>query len=97
MAEPGPEGQDIPAPNSPPAPAQAGQQAQQQQQQEQDHLAPLAHAPAGQQPGQQVVHLNWSHVKEQNVSCTLYGQLFFTLVGRQLRFSLCSSVVTTRS
>ena len=45
---------------TPPAPVQAGQQAQQQQQQ-QDHLAPPAHACTAQQPGQQVVHLNWSY------------------------------------
>ena len=31
MAEPGPQAQDILAPNPPPAPVQAGQQAQQQQ------------------------------------------------------------------
>ena len=42
------------------APAQAGQQAQQQQQQ-QDHVAPPVKAPTAQQPGQQIVHLNWSY------------------------------------
>ena len=41
---------------APPAPAQAGQQ----QQQQQDHAVPTA-----QQPGQQVVHLNWSHFKPE--------------------------------
>ena len=59
MAEPGPQVQDVLAPNPPPPPAQAGQQAQQQQQQ--DHPAPPTHAHTPQQPGQQIVHLNWSH------------------------------------
>ena len=65
MAEPGPQVQDVPAPNPPPAPVQAGQQAQQQQQQQQDHPAPPTHTPAAQQPGQQIVHLNWSHFKPE--------------------------------
>ena len=43
----------------PPVHAQAGQQAQQQQQQ-QDHVAPPAHAPAAEQPGQPVVQLKFS-------------------------------------
>ena len=43
---------------------QAGQQAQQQQQQ-QDHVAPPVQAPAAQQPGQQLVHLNWSYFKPE--------------------------------
>ena len=47
--------QCVPAP---PAPAQAGQQTQQQKWQ-QDDLAPPVHAPSAQQPGWQVVHLNW--------------------------------------
>ena len=47
-------------PLHPLSPAQAGQQTQQQQQQ-QDHVAPQAQAPTAQQPGQQVVHLNWSY------------------------------------
>ena len=51
-----------PSTPTPPAPAQAGQQAQQQQQQ-QDHVAHQAQAPAAQQQGQQVVHLNWSYFK----------------------------------
>ena len=51
--------------NPPPAQVQAGQQAQQQQQQQQDHPAPPAHAPAAQQPEQQIVHLNWSHFKPE--------------------------------
>ena len=59
MAEPAPKVQDVPAPNPHPTPVQAGQQAQHQQQQ--DHLAPPMHASASQQPGQQIVHLNWSH------------------------------------
>ena len=50
MAE---QAQGIPAPPPTAAPAQAGQQAPQQQ----EH-----HAPPTQQ-GQQIVHLNWSHVK----------------------------------
>ena len=49
--------------NPPVAPVQAGQQAQQQQQQ--DHQAPPTHSAAGQQPGQQKVHLNWSHFKPE--------------------------------
>ena len=44
-----------------PAPAQAGQQAQQQQ----DHVALQVQAPTAQQPGQQVVHLNWSYFKPE--------------------------------
>ena len=51
--------QGVPAP---PAPVQAGQQAQQQQQ---DHPAPPTHAPAAQQHGHQIVHLNWSHFKPE--------------------------------
>ena len=65
MAEPGPQAQDVPAPNPLPAPLQAGQQAQQQEQQQQDHPVPPAHAPAAQQQGQQIVHLNWSHFKPE--------------------------------
>ena len=41
---------------------QAGQQAQQQQQ---DHPSPPVHAPAAQQPGQEILHLNWSHLKPE--------------------------------
>ena len=62
MAEPEPQVQDVPTPNPPPVPVQTGQQAQQQQQQ-QDHLGPPVHTVAVQQSGQQIVHLNWSHVK----------------------------------
>ena len=58
------QGQGVPAPNLPPAPAQAGKQAQQQQQ-KQDHVAPQAQAPTVHQPGQQVVHLNWSNFKPE--------------------------------
>ena len=43
---------------------QAEQQAQQLQQQ-QDHVTPQVQAPAAQQPGQQVVHLNWSYFKPE--------------------------------
>ena len=64
MAEPGPLAQDVPVPNPPPAPVQVGQQAQQQQQQH-DHPAPLTHASDAHQPGQQIVHLNWSHFKPE--------------------------------
>ena len=64
MVEPG-QVQDVPAPNPPPAPVQAGQQTQQQQQQQQDHPAPPINAPAGQQQGKQIVHLNWSHFKPE--------------------------------
>ena len=64
MDDPEPQVQDVPASNLPPAPVQAGQQAQQQQQQ-QFHLAPPTHAPAPQQPAQQIVHLNWSHCKPE--------------------------------
>ena len=53
--------QGVPAP---PAPVQPGQQAQQQQQQ-QDHAAPQAQAPTSQQPGQHIVHLNWSYFKPE--------------------------------
>ena len=50
MAEPGPKGKGIPAPNSSPSPAdQPELQAPQQ--------------PT--QPAQQVVHLNWSHFKPE--------------------------------
>ena len=58
--------QGVPAPllPLPPAPAQAGQQAQQQQQQH-DHVSPQAQAPITQQPGQQLVHLNWSYFKPE--------------------------------
>ena len=62
MAEPEPAPQNVPAHSPPPTPA--GQQAQQQQQQ-QDHVAPPAQVPTAQQPGQQVVHLNWSHFKPE--------------------------------
>ena len=50
----------------PPAPAHAGQQAQQEQQQ-QDQVAPQAPAaaPTAQQPGQQLVHSNWSYFKPE--------------------------------
>ena len=56
--------QGVSAPNPPPAPAETGKQAQQQKQ-HQDHVAPQAQAPAAQQPGQQVVHLNWSYFKPE--------------------------------
>ena len=49
---------------APPASAQAEQQAQQQQQQ-QDHVSPQVQAPTVQQPGQQLVHLNWSYLKPE--------------------------------
>ena len=65
MAEPGPQVQDVPAPNPPPSPVQAEQHTQQQQQQQQDHPTPPAHATAGQQPGQEIVHLNWSHFQPE--------------------------------
>ena len=57
----------IPAPLPPPpsAPLQAAQQVQQQQwqqQQQQDHIAQV---PTAQQPGQQLIHLNWSYLKPE--------------------------------
>ena len=60
------QGVTAPPPLSSPAPVQAGQQAQQQQQQ-QDHIAPQAPAaaPTAQEPGQQVVHMNWSYFKPE--------------------------------
>ena len=61
MAEPGPQVQDVPTPNPPPVLAQAGQQALQQQQ---DQPAPPRQVPAAQQPGQQIVQLNWSHLNQ---------------------------------
>ena len=51
-----------PPPPSPPTPVQAGKQAQQQQQ---DHVVSPVQAPTAQQPGQQVVHLNWSYFKPE--------------------------------
>ena len=33
--------------------------------QQQDHVAPQAQAPTAQQPGWQVVHLNWSYFKPE--------------------------------
>ena len=58
------QGVPAPPPPPPPAPAQARQEAQQQQQQ-QDHVVPQAQIPPAQQPGQQVVHLNWSYFKPE--------------------------------
>ena len=43
---------------------QCKQKAQQQQWQ-QDLPAPPTHAPAAQLPGQQIVHINWSHFKPE--------------------------------
>ena len=57
-------GAPAPPPPVPPAPAQAEQWAQQEQQQ-QDHVGPQAQVPTAQQPGQQVVHLNWSYFKPE--------------------------------
>ena len=37
----------------------------QQQQQQLDHVAPQVQIPAAQQPGQQLVHLNWSYFKPE--------------------------------
>ena len=56
--------QGVPAALTPPpsAPVQARQQAQQQQQ---EHPALPTHAPAAQQQGQQIVHLNWYHFKPE--------------------------------
>ena len=50
--------QDVPAP---PAPAETGQHIQQQE----DHCAPQVLAPTAPQPGQQLVHLNWSYFKPE--------------------------------
>ena len=47
MAEPGPQVQDVSAPNPPPPPAEP------------------AALQTPQQPGQQIVHLNWSHFKQE--------------------------------
>ena len=55
MAEPGLQLQGVPAPPPLPAQVQAGHQALQQQ----EH-----HAPPAQQE-QQLVHLNWSHLKPE--------------------------------
>ena len=53
MAEPGLQAQGVPAP--PPPPAQVGQQAPQQQEQ---NAQPTPQT-------QQVVHLNWPHIKPE--------------------------------